>query len=100
MDLITRAIEKKLHICGDERLQRQTWELFQEQSKDKKIFIFGGGSGLDYFFRNCCNHINIYYFVSLLPRNVFVHYMQNLYKKCKADKFILHQPCLSTKDNC
>lgn len=59
MDLITRAIEKKLHICGDERLQRQTWELFQEQSKDKKIFIFGGGSGLDYFFRNCCNHINI-----------------------------------------
>ena len=37
MDLITRAMDKKLHICQDTNLMQQTWEVFHKQSKGKKI---------------------------------------------------------------
>ena len=59
MDLITRAMDKKLHICQDTNLMQQTWEVFHKQSKGKKIFLFGTGGGMAYFFRYCCKHIKI-----------------------------------------
>lgn len=59
MDMIARAMEKQLHLCEDKSLAEQTWELFHHQRKRKKIFIFGTGGGLEFFFRNCCAHMNI-----------------------------------------
>lgn len=59
MDIITRAIEKKLHLYEDDSLPEQTWEFFHCQRKGKKVFIFGIGGGLEFYFRNCCNHTDI-----------------------------------------
>lgn len=59
MDLITRAIERQLHICGNRKLEEQTWKLFEESGQGKQVFVFGMGGALDYFLRNCCNHMNI-----------------------------------------
>lgn len=59
MDIIARAMAEKLHICEDAWLKEQTWESFRKQSSGKKLFIFGAGGGLEYFLRNCCDHMKI-----------------------------------------
>lgn len=59
MDMIAGAMSQKLHLCVDDRLKAQTWDRFEEERKGKKLFIFGAGGGLDYFLRNCCNHMKI-----------------------------------------
>lgn len=59
MDLISRALQKNLHLCGDINLEQQTWEQFEIQRVNKKVFVFGTGSALDYYLRNCCDHIKI-----------------------------------------
>lgn len=59
MDIIADAMVQKLHLCKDDWLREQTWEIFRKQSKGKRLFIFGAGGGLDYFLRNCCDHIKI-----------------------------------------
>lgn len=41
MDIISRAIEKKLHISKSEKYNRQTWEDFEKECKNKKVFLFG-----------------------------------------------------------
>ncbi len=53
MDCVTSAIEKKMHKCGDRTIENQTWMQFKEQAKKKEVYIFGAGSGLDYFFQYC-----------------------------------------------
>lgn len=59
MNIISRAIQKGLHLCGDKSLEQQTWEQFKEMSDGKKIFIFGTGHAMRYFLRHCCNHMKI-----------------------------------------
>lgn len=52
MDVIDRAIEKELHITGDEELNSQTWEQFRRNCIDKKVFLFGLGSAGAFFIAN------------------------------------------------
>lgn len=59
MDLIIKAMNEKLHICQNKNLMEQTWEMFHKQSKGKKIFLFGTGRCINYFFCYCCNHMEI-----------------------------------------
>ncbi|BBF44123.1 CDP-ribitol:poly(ribitol phosphate) ribitol phosphotransferase [Lachnospiraceae bacterium KM106-2] len=59
MDLITKAMEEELHLCKDKNLEQQSWKQFTRESKDKQIFIFGMGGGMDYFLRCCCDHMRI-----------------------------------------
>lgn len=59
MDLITRAVNENLHICQNTDLVEQTWEMFYKQSREKKVFVFGTGGGLAYFFRYCCDRMKI-----------------------------------------
>ena len=33
-----------------ERLKRQTWDEFEKERQGKKIFLFGCGKGVEYFF--------------------------------------------------
>ena len=51
MDVICRAMEKKLHISGERKLDEQTWKKFAEKSIGKKIFLFGIGASADFFFK-------------------------------------------------
>lgn len=51
MDIIDRAIEKKMHITKKKSLQQQTWEQFENESIEKKIFIFGMGACANFFWR-------------------------------------------------
>lgn len=51
MDIIQRAMEKNLHISGNEKLDGQTWQMFAESAADKKVFLFGIGACADYFFK-------------------------------------------------
>lgn len=59
MDMISRAMEKGIQLCESIKLEEQTWELFVEDKKEKRLFLFGTGGGMDYFLRNCCNHMQI-----------------------------------------
>lgn len=60
MNFITKAINENMHLCENKDLAAQRWSQFEEQSKGKKIFVFGVGYGMDYFLRNCCDNIEIY----------------------------------------
>lgn len=51
MDIIQKAIEKKLHVPEDKTLETQTWEDFQKTVCGKKIFLFGVGAGADFFLK-------------------------------------------------
>lgn len=51
MDVICRAMEKKLHISGESKLDEQTWEKFAVKSMGKKVFLFGIGACADFFFK-------------------------------------------------
>lgn len=55
---ISRAMETVPYLT-EEWEKKQIWELFEEQKKGKNLFVFGTGRGLDYFFRNCCEHMEI-----------------------------------------
>ncbi len=59
VDIISKAMEKKLHLCGNPEIEEQTWELFKESVKERQLFLFGVGEGLNYFFRNCDSNIEI-----------------------------------------
>lgn len=59
MDLIMRAMGQGLHLCEDESFIDQTWDRFYQKVKNKKLFLFGTGGGMAYFFRYCCNHMRI-----------------------------------------
>lgn len=54
MDIISTAMEKKLHLCESIKIENQTWENFLKASEKKKVFVFGIGGGMGYFLRNCC----------------------------------------------
>ncbi len=51
MDIISRAMEKGLHLCEKIDLKNQTWEAFMKNKESKKLFIFGMGGGMGYFLR-------------------------------------------------
>ncbi len=59
MDLITKAMKQKYHLCEDKNLIEQTWEQFYQNATEKKVFLFGIGGGMAYFFRYCCGQIKI-----------------------------------------
>lgn len=52
MDIICRAMKKNLHISGNVKLDEQTWQMFEEDAADKKVFLFGTGTCTEYFFEN------------------------------------------------
>lgn len=52
MDIIDRAITKKLHIIDNAGLCSQTWEQFWKSSENKKIFLFGLGEAGAFFISN------------------------------------------------
>lgn len=47
MDIISRAIKKELHISKSEKLNQQTWEEFEEECKNKEVFLFGVGAACE-----------------------------------------------------
>lgn len=49
MDIIQRAMEKKLHISKVEKLNSQTWDMFFQATEGKKVFLFGSGACADFF---------------------------------------------------
>lgn len=59
MDMISRAIEKEKKISDNMSAVNQTWEAFEKCKEGKALYIFGAGSGLGYFMRNCCDHMKI-----------------------------------------
>ena len=59
MDVIDRAIEKKLHITDDEGLCSQTWEQFWQKCSDKKVFLFGLGSASTFFIANYSTDVHL-----------------------------------------
>ena len=55
MDIIDRAIEKKLHISDKEEFKGQTWEMFEKEVKGRKLFLFGVGASANVFFQKYRN---------------------------------------------
>ncbi len=56
-DIMQRAIEKQRHITGNETVNSQTWQEFEEAANKKKIFLFGVGASADFFLeidKNIC----------------------------------------------
>ena len=49
MDIIQRAIEKQQHISKNEKLNLQTWDMFMQEAKNKRVFLFGSGACADFF---------------------------------------------------
>lgn len=60
MDMVSRAIQKGLHIYENVKLEEQTWEYFFEKEKRRRVFVFGAGGGMDYLLRNYCDCIDIF----------------------------------------
>lgn len=50
MDCIDRAIEKGKNVSHFEELNRQTWEMFEKTARNKKVFLFGVGAAMEFFF--------------------------------------------------
>lgn len=50
MDAIDRAIEQNWQRTDNKKLSKQTWEEFEVASESKKVFLFGGGRGADFYF--------------------------------------------------
>lgn len=48
-----------LHFNENVNFQEQTWKEFEEQKKDKMLFLFGTGKGMEYFLDHCSNHMKI-----------------------------------------
>ena len=59
MDIISRAIAQKKHVCDRVDASRHTWDLFDKNRNGKRLFILGAGGGIGYFIRNYHNHIEI-----------------------------------------
>lgn len=57
MDIIDRAIERKLHISDKDEFKGQTWEMFEEEIKGKKLFLFGVGATANIFFQRYQNRL-------------------------------------------
>ncbi len=50
MDAIDRAILKGWACTENEKLSRQTWEEFENVLRGKKLFLFGAGQGVNFYF--------------------------------------------------
>lgn len=58
MDIISKAMKKCLYKY--ENIEDQTWERLSNDSKEKKVFLFGTGGGMEYFLRNYYAKINVF----------------------------------------
>ncbi|MCM1154890.1 MAG: CDP-glycerol glycerophosphotransferase family protein [Roseburia sp.] len=52
MDIISRAMKRKRHLCDDIEMEGQKWEVFNECIKGRQLYLFGVGEGMNYFLRN------------------------------------------------
>ena len=59
MDAIDRAIGKGSHITGDDELNKQTWDDFEEILCGRKVYFFGVGTSIRIFLRKYEDRINI-----------------------------------------
>lgn len=57
MAVISKAIKKELHISGRDELDNQTWEIFEDKVRGKKLFIFGVGNGAVFYFQKSNKHV-------------------------------------------
>lgn len=55
MALISRVIENGRHISGREDLDSQTWDMFENIVRGKKLFLFGLGKGVHFYFNSRWN---------------------------------------------
>lgn len=55
MALISSVIEKGWHISGRDDLDSQTWEMFEDKVRGKKLFLFGLGEGACFYFESKWN---------------------------------------------
>jgi len=59
MDIISRAMQRKKHLCDDIETEKQKWDVFQKCIKGKRLFLFGIGEGMNYFLRNYGKQIQV-----------------------------------------
>lgn len=51
MNKIERLMKKKKHISRDNDLNQQTWEDFEREIINKRVFMFGGGASAGLYFK-------------------------------------------------
>ncbi len=68
MDAIDRAIEKNCYQTDNKKLNGQTWAEFEKASKNKKVFLFGGGKGAEFYFLKYKNRTNVEGIIDNNPR--------------------------------
>jgi CDP-glycerol glycerophosphotransferase len=56
---IPRAMKKEMYSYNVIETEKQNWESFQECVKEKQLFLFGAGKGLNHFLRNYGKQIHI-----------------------------------------
>lgn len=59
MDAIDIAIEQNWQQTDNKKLSKQTWEEFEKVSENKKVFLFGGGKGAEFYFLKYKNKANV-----------------------------------------
>lgn len=59
MDVIDRAIEQNWQHTDNKKLSKQTWAEFEKASEDKKLFLFGGGRGAEFYFFKYKDRANV-----------------------------------------
>ncbi len=59
MDAIDRAIEQNWQRTDNIKLSQQTWAEFEKASENKKVFLFGGGRGAEFYFYKYGNRANV-----------------------------------------
>lgn len=53
MDAIDSAVERGLHLTDSKKLKKQTWDEFEKDCVDRKVFIYGIGVITKYFWERC-----------------------------------------------
>ena len=59
MDIIAKVMERNTSLCENSCPEIQSWNRFYACGKDRKLFVFGTGGGLDYLIRNYYDRIEI-----------------------------------------
>lgn len=59
MDIISKAMERNTSLCKNSSPAIHSWIKFHACRKNRKIFVFGTGGGLDYLLRNYYGCIEI-----------------------------------------
>lgn len=59
MGIMSDAVGKNLHLCDLVALEKQTWELFDQNKEGKQVFLFGVGGGMSYFLHHYGSRMKI-----------------------------------------